>query len=305
MYTSFDCVHEANCKLIFWECFKPETASERGCFKANFAPFDRTLLRIKVNPTKATHASREDRFFHNEVISFDLKMSKKATGVGHLTDIEGVGSPPTDSPLEQKRRSDGRSITRVRIGQVFESWNAFAVIRDMGTDENASLNANVSMDERRQAIESHWIEERVAIGCLGRHEQDVHSVLAKRDRFLQREVSERVVQLAGLSRCDLDSGNLDALVRFQSQQSQDVRGFDLPSLVLSDEAGRLIVFVIAWNCASGSDRTVFVMVVPHPEMCDLFRSASFAQPEFETDFASDVVSQIMPAGGDEQFWARR
>ena len=113
------------------------------------------------------------------------------------------------------------------------------------------------------------------------------------------------MQLAGLSSSDLDLGNFDSLVRFQPQQSQDVRSFDPPSLVLSDEAGRLVVFVIAWNCAGGSDRTVFVMVVPHAEMCDLFRPASFAQPEFEPDFAGDVISQIVPAGVDEQFRTRR
>ena len=85
------------------------------------------------------------------------------------------------------------------------------------------------------------------------------------------------MQLASLSRGDLDSGDFDGFVRFQSHQSQDVRGFDLPALVLNPESGRSIIVVVAWNIARGPERPISVMIVPNAEMGDLFRSTSISQ----------------------------
>ena len=38
----------------------------------------------------------------------------------------------------------------------------------------------------------------------------------------------------------------------------------------------VVVFVVARNCTGGSDRTICVVVVPHAQMRDLFRSTSCA-----------------------------
>jgi hypothetical protein len=49
--------------------------------------------------------------------------------------------------------------------QVFKGWDARSLSRVSPTDEYASFDVNVRMHERRQAIESGWIAELIAIGC--------------------------------------------------------------------------------------------------------------------------------------------
>lgn len=82
------------------------------------------------------------------------------------------------------------------------------------------------------------------------------------------------MQLARLFCSDLDSGNLYSLTRFQPQQSQDVRSFDLPTIAVSSE----IISVVAWNRAGGPGRLVCIMVVPQAKMCDLFHAGFITQP---------------------------
>ena len=71
------------------------------------------------------------------------------------------------SRSETQSRSDRCAIAGEGIAQVFEGWNASAVLCGSRTDEYASCDVNVGMHERRQAIESGWIVKLIAIGCSG------------------------------------------------------------------------------------------------------------------------------------------